>query len=543
MSAQRLACAVVAMATVCLTLIGGGRPVRAEEKRVVDQLLDILRQNKQITDQQYRELKRKADQEREEDLRKSVAAPAPVPVVSPTVAVAAAAPSPAPSPPPGEVALRSYFKNGWNLESADGNFKVAIGGFTQVDWAVTDPSTPVKQEFRLTGTGTGVEFRRSRLSLAGLVFGNIDFKFEYDFAEQGGGQPSFKDVYIGMSQIPVVQYLRVGHFKEPFSLEELTPDTYTTFQERALPNAFAQPGSNIQSSGGQSSGTDRNTGFTIYQTYFDQRMTFATGAFRATDNFGDGFGTDSPYDVAARVTGLPAYEVGDNLVHLGFSYNHKFRHYSGDSHTTNEGQETIQFLSRPESHLFPANLVNTGPIRTNGADVINPELAFVRGPVAIQGEYSRAFVNQASKSCTTTNNQTTCTTLPGISNPDFDGFYIEGSYFLTGESRASYYRTQFGHFERVTPKNNFSIDGSHWGAWQVAARFSRLDLDTSAIKQVAGNPSQPTINPPLGALDDITGGVNWYLNPVMRITVNYVWAHLEGVGDSNIAEGRFQLAF
>src|SRR4051794_28968951 len=133
MSAQRLACAVV-VTTVCMTLIGGMRSVRAEEKRVVDQLLDILRQNKQITDQQYRELKRKAEDEREQDLRKGVAAPVPAPVVSPTVAVAAAAP--APSPPPPET-LRSYFRNGWNLETADGNYKLVIGGFTQFDWAVT----------------------------------------------------------------------------------------------------------------------------------------------------------------------------------------------------------------------------------------------------------------------------------------------------------------------------------------------------------------------------------------------------------------------
>ena len=67
----------------------------------------------------------------------------------------------------------------------------------------------------------------------------------------------------------------------------------------------------------------------------------------------------------------------------------------------------------------------------------------------------------------------------------------------------------------------------------MAARFSRLDL-TLQLAEAASDG---------GALDDVTGGVNWYLNPVTRITVNYVWAHLEGVGDSNVVEGRFQLAF
>jgi phosphate-selective porin OprO and OprP len=382
-----------------------------------------------------------------------------------------------------------------------------------VDWNVSDPDSGVKQQFKLTGTSTGVEFRRSRLYLAGLVFGNIDYKFEYDFAEQTGGQPSFKDVYIGMNQIPIIQYLRVGHFKEPFSLEELTPDTYTTFQERALNNAFAQPGSNITSSG-----TDRNTGFAAYQTFLNQRMTFAAGGFRLTDNFGNGFGSDSPYDITARLTGLPTYEVGDNLIHLGFSYSHKFRHYAMDS------QETISFSSRPEAHLFPVNLVNTGQIPTNGADLINPELALVRGPLEVQAEWTYAFVDQSNLSCSSA---TMCTHKYG-GNPTFNGGYFEANYFLTGESRASFYRTQFGHFERVSPLHNFAIDGSHWGAWQVAARFSRLDLNSASIHG--------------GILDDVTAGVNWYLNPVMRITVNYIWAHQEQYGDSNVVEGRFQLS-
>src|SRR5262249_44660781 len=151
------------------------------------------------------------------------------------------------------------------------------------------------------------------------------------------------------------------------SLEELTPDTYTTFMERALPNAFAQPGSNFNLFATDStvSGTDRNTGVAAYQTFFDQRMTLQTGGFRASNNFGNGFGSDAPYDLNARVTGLPLYDSGNDLVHLGFSYAHKFRHYSKDN------PETIQFAARPEAHLFPVNLVNTGFIPTDGADLFD----------------------------------------------------------------------------------------------------------------------------------------------------------------------------
>jgi len=88
---------------------------------------------------------------------------------------------------------------------------------------------------------------------------------------------------------------------------------------------------------------------------------------------------------------------------------------------------------------------------------------------------------------------------------------------------------RIGAFDRVIPLNNFSIDGKNWGAWQVAARVSHLDLTSAAVHG--------------GALDDVTAGVNWYLNPITKVTVNYVRAHVETVGDSNVLEGRFQLAF
>jgi phosphate-selective porin OprO and OprP len=472
----------VAVGIACIALLGTVRVADAED-RVVDQLLDILRKNKQISEPQYQELKRKAEEERQQDLRKA-GAPPPSPAPAP---VAVASPLPAPTPAPDS--LRAYFKNGFNLETADGNFRLTAGALTQVDWNVSDPGSAVKQQFHLSGTSTGVEFRRARLYLAGLVYGNIDFKFEYDFAETSGGQPAFKDVYIGMSKIPVLQYLRVGHFKEPFSLEEITPDTYTTFQERSTMNTFDQP--------------DRNTGVAAYQTFFDQRMTSAAGGFRVTDNFGDGFGSNSPYDIAARLTGLPMYDAGKSLIHLGFSYAHKFRH---------DMKDPINFASRPEAHLFPVNLVSTGNLTGGDADQLNPEVAFVSGPFSAQAEYTWALVQQVNQS-----------------DPTFDGGYVEASYFLTGESRASFYNMRNGAFDRVIPLNNFSIDGAHLGAWQVAARFSRLELSSAAVHG--------------GALDDVTAGVNWYLNPITKITTNYVWAHRESLDDSNIVEGRFQLAF
>ena len=476
MDAKRVAFAAGVGCIAWLGVLGAGR---AEEPRVVDQLLDILRQNKQITEKQYRELKQKAEEERQEDLRK-----AGVPAPTPTAAVAAAPTPPTPSPD----TMRAYFKNGFWLETADKNFSVMIGGRIQADWNGSYPGDGVQEEFDLQESYSGVEFRRARLSLQGLIFGNIDYKIEYDFST---GEPEAKDVYIGMRKLPAVQYVRVGHFKEFFSLEELTSDSFTTFMERGLPNAFSP---------------SRNMGIGAMPLFFDQRLTYALGVFAETDNSGFGFGNGQGYNLTTRVTGLPIYEdEGAHLLHLGLAYSHKFRHDS-----------SLTFSQRPESHLFPVALVNTNlnmpdPIATDGVDLINPEIAWVWGQLSLQAEYQHAFVSQVDNP-----------------NPDFGGFYAYVSYFVTeGDKRA--YRLGEGAFDRIVPKKNFSIDGQGWGAWEVAARFSRLDLNSENVDG--------------GALDDVTAGVNWYLNPVTRITVNYVWAHLESVGDSNIIQGRFQLSF
>jgi phosphate-selective porin OprO/OprP len=474
MAAERVARAA---AVACIVLAMNAAQALAQEKRVVDELLDILKANKQITEEQYRTLKRRAEDERQQDIQRQAVEATALP--TPTAAVAA---GPPPTPPPGDT-MRAYFKEGYNLETADGNFKLNIGGRAQVDWNVSDPSTAVANQFNISPqVPTGVEFRRARISLAGLVYKIIDYKFEYDFAD---GTPQAKDVYIGMKDIPGIQYVRVGHFKEPFSLEELTSDDFVTFQERGLPNAFAP---------------SRNMGAMVNPVFLDKRLTYAAGGFRETNNSGFGFGP-AEYNVTSRLTGLPWYEDGGRrLLHLGFSYTHKFR----------DG-ENLTFSQKPESHLFPVNLVNTGPIATDGVDIIDPEIALVAGPWSAQFEYMRAFVAQQNNP-----------------NPQFEGLYVYGSWFVTGENRR--YRPEYGAFEKPLPKANFGWgEGSGWGAWELAARYSRLNLDS---KNVDG-----------GAENDISGEVNWYLNPNTKIGMNYVWANLETVGDSNIIQGRFQLTY
>ncbi len=376
--------------------------------------------------------------------------------------------------------LWPHWKDGLRLDSNDGSVKLKVGGRIQHDYAYFAEDGDIERRLG-ADFGDGTEFRRARLYFSGTIYDDIDFKVQYDFA---GGDADFKDVYMGLKKVPYVGSVRVGQFKEPFSLEELTSSNYVTFMERSLVNTFA-PG--------------RNVGVMFHDTLLDKRMTWAAGVFRQTDSFGDGIG-GRDYNVTARLTGLPWYEDdGKKLLHLGVAYTHQ-----------NYEDDTIRFRARPEAHLSP-RLADTGTFSAEYGDFIGAEAALVHGPLSVQGEYVHSFIEGRS---------------PWIGDPNFWAASVQASYFLTGEHRP--YKTSTGTFDRVRPLRNFGKDGGP-GAWELAARVSYLNLNDDGVDG--------------GRLRDLTVGLNWYLNPSVRTMWNYVLADPSDGGDVSAFMWRFQVAF
>lgn len=449
------------------SVVAGGlllaSPAFAQEKSVAVEILDILKANGQISDEQYRTLMKKAEAEGEKG-------------------EAAVAQSAAQKPDP--KTMRVYWSSGLRMKSKDGNFSLKVGGRIMNDWAIysTDSDTP--DTFRKIGDGT--EFRRARLYMEGEVYTNIKYKAQYDF---GGQDADFKDVYIELKKIPTLGNLRIGHFKEPMSIEELTSSKYITFMERSLPNVFAQ---------------GRNTGFQIANSFADKRATAAVGVFRDVGDSGNGFSKSSDYNVTARITALPWYEdKGKRLLHVGFGYTHEFRH---------DEDSMIRFRARPEAHLGP-RFVDTKAFKAKSVNYFNPEFAAVYGPFSLQGEYIFTEVNSKE-----------------YDDPSFDGSYIYGSVFLTpGDYRR--YKTSSGAFDRVKPANDLSWSGGGIGAIEAAVRYSQLDLTDGMIRG--------------GTLSNITAGLNWYLNPNVRFMLNYVYADQQHPYDfeADIIQMRAQIDF
>jgi phosphate-selective porin OprO/OprP len=447
-----------------------GAQAAGAAKPVVEEVLDILRDEGRISPERYTDLleRYRAEQaQAQEQAQAGAQAQSALPAVS----------APAEKDPKGWTAS---WNNGLRIERNDGYHKIKLGGRIMNDWAV------IYQDDGLVDAGsnwiTGTELRRARLYVEGTLFDRMIFKTQYDFA---GGQVALKDVYVGMKDLGPIDESKVGHFKEPFSLEELTSSKYITFMERALPNVFAP---------------SRNTGAGIQMAPLEGRMTWAVGGFRQTDDSGDGFGSQGNYHLTTRLTGLPMYEgEGERLIHLGLSYSHQF----WDS-------TDIRYRQRPEMHMAD-RLVDTMAIAgVHNADLFDPEFAWVCGPFSLQSEFLGSLLQPSG-------------------GPDafLWGTYVEASYFLTGEHRA--YKTSEGAFDRVSPAHNFDLGEGHWGAFQVAARYSYLDLNDAFVSG--------------GKEDDFTAGFNWYLFPNARVMLNYVYGRVQGQGSVNGGQTRFQLDF
>jgi len=331
----------------------------------------------------------------------------------------------------------------------------------------------------------GAFFRRSRIGFFGEVYETVEYRIEYDFANEA--RPQFLDNWVALTNIPIVNNIIIGHYFEPFSLERYSPNRFITFMERSLADTFAPA---------------RNMGAMIYGNALDKRVTYALGAFRSNSNiYGEDVSFNSGYAVTAHATVLAWYEeLGEDnlrLLHLGGSYSYRA-----------SGDDPVNFSTRPSIRMRQQGVggvpvfVSTGNLDdASHVQLFGLEAAWVHGPFSIQSEYMAADTHRKRNA-----------------DPFFHGGYVYGSWFLTGESR-SYSPTSIlgrfreGIFQRTVPRSNvFDRNaGAGWtggGAFEVAVRWSYIDLNSAGVMG--------------GYLEDMTYGLNWYLNPYTKVMFNYI---------------------
>lgn len=407
-----------------------------------------------------------------------------------------------------------HLDDGLELKTKDGNFKVAINGRMQVDSQVNvnndvapgfsgDPATT-----NLLSDGVGI--RRARLGVEGTFFHDYDYKFEYDFTRGNGTiGAGVTDAFLRWNYDKAFS-IKVGSFKEPFSLEEATSNRFLTFLERnMIVNTFVDNPNTYKVGIGANYSQERYQIATSFQT----EPVGANGASASSINTNGGSNRnngsgDTGWEANARVSGMPWMESKTKFLHVGASgsYVDVNNNFDRDGARNNGG---FSFVSALNNNVDRTTILNTDNLTAvEGSRIVESftrfgaETALVYGPLSAQAEYIQTNISGK-----------------GYDGETLDGYYGYVSYFLTGESRA--YKSKTGAWDRLKPNRNFDMKGG-WGAWEIAAGYDYIDLNDGVING--------------GRAATAKFGLNWYPNSHFRVMSNFV--HVLDLNTTNVNSSR-----
>ena len=378
------------------------------------------------------------------------------------------------------------FKDGVVFEDGTGNWKLAINGRVQADYRQFSPDVDAADTFSL---------RRARLGATMTFYKDYSVRVE---GEYSGGNTTLTYGYIDISKFKAAK-IRLGQFKPFYGLERAMSTNLTDFQERSMADALL--------------GSTYDRGLMVFGSPFsgvNYSLAYINGSGTSDDN---DVKSDSK-DITGRATVNFAELAGwkNTVAHVGGFYaqgNEASDRQSGFIPAVQTEGRGLQFFrttcAAGACGASTANAFADDVQRMRGGY----EMALAHGPVKLQSEYIT-------------------TSFDGTGfDRDMHAWYASAMWNITGEKFADMYKE--GIFGRLKPKNSFK-EGGGWGAFQLGARYSRLDASDFSAANAAGtgvllNNVAGTTNGVLAATSEAdawTLGLNWILNPNVRLVTNYV---------------------
>ncbi len=337
-------------------------------------------------------------------------------------------------------------------------------------------------------------FRRLRVEMKGDLYETMTYRLHVDFANPNF--PSIKDAHVGWEDLPYVGALRIGNQKLPLGLDYLNSSKLNIFLERPL--VIEAVNEDV-----------RRLGIAAHNTTGDMTYNWSYGLFALDQVAVDGqvIGDSMQMSGNARLAASPWYdEPSGGRYYLHWAVSGMVARPDGDKTAADSNLNQSRFRTRGELRSR-SRWVDTQAIA--GADwfeTIGVESMLNIGSLQVVGEYLSTWMQR--------DNVTTGT------GPDlnFRGGYVHVAYMLTGEHIPLDRKS--GTIGRVVPfENFFLVDtcnngiGRGMGAWQVAARYSFVDLSDEDI--LGGRQSN-------GAL-----ALVWYFNPHSALLFNAIYGDIE----------------
>ncbi len=337
-------------------------------------------------------------------------------------------------------------------------------------------------------------FRRVRIGVRGDIKDNTFYRIETEFADANNFQ--FRDVVLGFRNLPLLRTLTIGNHKRPYSLDQLNSSNCNVFTDRPfVADAF----------------NDNNRRFGISSSGFseDLRYNWHSGVYNMENIQDDGMfvGDDYQLELASRWAATPWYDQcsnGRGYMHWAIASAQRFPDGLGANNAS-------EYSSLAEA-LTP-NILDTGTlVGAESESLYGLEFVLNVGAFQMGAEYMETFVDR----------------LAGP-NLNFHGGYVYASYMLTGEHMP--WNRKTGTLGCVKPfENFFAVRDCNcnvargWGAWQIGARYSYLDLND---EDIVG-----------GQAESLTLALNWYWNEYSRMQFNYMNGDLNRLP---LAEGNYDI--
>lgn len=357
-------------------------------------------------------------------------------------------------------------KGGLTVKTDDGRFEFKLGGRFHIDAYAFDGCAVDGADCADGTTLGGMFLRRGYLTSTGKLYG-WKFKHEFDPAASASAQSTWREAWVGTEVLG--GEIMIGQFKPFRSMEELTSSNEILMMERPYSTASSLYG------GRQ------------FQLGVGYKMPFSMGSWGLSGYNLKAIGgaTTDGMGASTRLTFLPVDAEGTSL-HLGLVYSVDDFGRTGTGLPATGGPSTASLAGRTSgtqvTGVSSVALGATAPGESQTTYAV--EAASTFGPGFIQAEYANSTLGQAS----------------GTSDIDVTSYYVQGSFFVTGETKP--YKKDRATYGSPKPLGET-------GAWEITGRYDFIESP-----DLTGATGKPEVT-------QVTVGLNWYANPNVRLMLNY----------------------
>lgn len=402
------------------------------------------------------------------------------------------------------------------FQTGDGRFTMSLRTRFQTDFAGFSQDTQPASFAGPRDLSSGLGVRRAYLGVEGKAYNDFAYEFRLNFGGSGVEGTELSKAVVHYIGIPDWHF-SFGIIEPAFQLEGNTSSGNLMFLERP---ETVNIGADVF--GGNDARRGAEIGWAKANVLWAGDAINATVYFTGGKTFnaaGRGNGGDEQTQLLFRL-GNRVWSEGVSNIAWGLSYAHVFN--SGTA--AGGGATTINLQDRPQIRVDGTRLISTGAINAQTADMIAFDLAGNYENFYLGGEWTRFMLDRrCGSSPTSTLNGGSCAGQPFTAtadHPAFEGWFVHASWILTGESRpytVAAVNNEIGGWQQPVPSQPFSLNGESWGAWELAARYSDMDLDWNP-RQIQTTTQLAGIVGGRERIFDI--GVNWYMNRNVKLQVH-----------------------